>query len=107
MTATGADWTATQRAKQLHRERERLIARLPGVHAAARGITHDERALVVDEAIEYVALRYAKPIHSPQELERVFWTACGHRVLDAARGRGRLVRNGYQRADESVLESLA
>src|SRR4051794_4973346 len=105
MSATGTDWTPRRRAEALHDQRDQLIARLPRLHQAARGLTPDERALAVDDAIEFVALGYAKPIHTSEELERAFWTVAGHRAHEVSRKR--TIRNGYQRANDSALDGLA
>ncbi|RKQ92961.1 hypothetical protein C8N24_2818 [Solirubrobacter pauli] len=70
-------------------------------------MTPDLRELVVDDAIEFAALRYEPPVRSQIELERVFWDAAHKRVDRAREGRYDTIRAGFHRADLAALDSLS
>src|SRR5690349_9322005 len=56
------EWSAERVAGELVPRREELVEQLPRELARARGLTRDQRELVVDEAIDYLVTEYAKPI---------------------------------------------
>ena len=99
-------WDEQRRADALMGLRDRLVARLPRLIRQAGRLTEDVRELVVDESIQFAALDYAHPIHSAEELERVFWDAALKRVRRAHEGRYDTVRGGYGRTDLAVLDTL-
>lgn len=97
-------WTADRRAEALLPRRDELVDRLPGVITRAHALTIDERELVVDDALEHVVLGYSSPIASVEEIERVFWTACKHRVARLLhQRRGATVRGRFQRVSDEPL----
>jgi hypothetical protein len=101
------DWNAERVAAQLVPRREELVEELPRELAAARGLSRDQRELVVDEAIDYMVTEYGKPIKDRQHLERAFWTAASLRVKRVHEGRGSTVRAGWQRVDFENVEIAA
>ena len=64
------------------------------------------RELIVDDAIEFAALRHDAPLSAPRDLERVVWDAIVKRVRRAHEGRYDTVRAGHQRAAPAELEAL-
>jgi hypothetical protein len=103
-------YTPEQIANALVPRRDRLVDQVPVELAAARGLTRDQWELAVDEAIEYVATRYAKPIESPESVERVFWKATSLRIKQLRDGRQGTVRGGWRQvtledADLPTLEA--
>ena len=78
--------------------------RLPLEIAAARGLTDDQRELVVDDAIDYMVTEYAKPILAQFELDRAFWAAASFRVKRAHERRGATVRGTSARVGMEVLD---
>src|SRR4051812_45493941 len=91
------DWTAERVASQLVTRRDQLVEQLPRELAAARGLSRDQRELVVDEAIDYMVTEYAKPIADREGLERAFWATAAFRVKRVHEGRGATVRGRWQR----------
>lgn len=89
-------YTPEQIADALVPRRDRLVDQVPIELAAARGLTRDQWELAVDEAIEYVATEYAKPIESPESVERLFWKATSIRVKQIRDGRHGTVRGGWR-----------
>jgi hypothetical protein len=100
-------WDAVRRAEHLARRRDELVRRLPARIRIARKLAPDIRELVVDDAIEFTALRHDTPVPSAQDLERVFWDAALKRAQQAADGRHDTVRAGYTRADPDELDELS
>lgn len=98
------DWTRDEVAQALVSERDLLIARLPQELSVARGMTRDQRELVVDESIDFLVTEYVHPIHDREHLDRAFWTAAGIRVRRMHEGRGATVRGGWKRVDFDSLE---
>ena len=92
-------WDAERIAEALVPRRDRLVDQLPRELAAARGLTRDQRELVIDEAIDYLVTEYAKPITDRELLERAFWATASFRVKRAHEGRGATVRAGWHRVD--------
>src|SRR4051794_35047847 len=92
-------WTPERVAQTLVPLRDGLVDRLPREIAAARGLTRDQRELVIDEAIDYVVTEYGKPIPDRFALDRAFWAAASYRVRRVHEGRGATVRAGWQRVD--------
>jgi hypothetical protein len=97
-------WTPERVADALVPMRDHLVERLPREIAAARGLTRDQRELIVDEAIDYMVTQYTKPIMDRLTLDRAFWSAASFRVRRAHEGRGATVRAGWQRVDLGNLE---
>ena len=62
--------------------------------------------LIVDEAIEFVAVRHDGELTDGEELRALFWSACEVRVRRAREGRYDLVRAGWRRAEQAALERL-
>src|SRR4051794_11797879 len=100
-------WDAQRRAEHLARRRDTFVRRLPARIRIARRLTPDLRELVVDDAIEFTALRHGTPVPSAEDLENVFWDAALKRAQQAADGRHDTVRAGYTRADPDSLDELA
>lgn len=100
-------WPPEKRAEALLPQRADLLRRLPLVATAARGLSDDERELVVDEALTYVVMEYSQEIGSAEEAEEVFWTAARLRVARTIEGRGALVRGRFRRASEEELDRVA
>jgi hypothetical protein len=82
------------RASALATRRDELLARLPRRLGAARALALADRELVVDDAIAYTVMEHHEPLRSPDEVERVFWTACEIRVKRTLDGRHSMIRNG-------------
>jgi hypothetical protein len=98
------DWTAERVASLLVSRRDQLVDQLPRELAAARGLSRDQRELVVDEAIDYLVTEYSKPIVDREHLERAFWATAALRVKRVHEGRGATVRAGWQRVDLEGVE---
>jgi hypothetical protein len=95
-----------RRAAWLIERRERLIEQLPRRIRRAAAFPRDVHELIVDEAIEFVALRHEPALDDPDELRALFWSACETRVRRAREGRYDTVRAGFKRADVTALERL-
>ena len=106
LTSTDA-WDAERIAMALVPRRDRLVDQLPRELAAARGLSRDQRELVVDEAIDYMVTEYAKPITDRDVLERAFWATASFRVKRVHEGRGATVRAGWHRVDVDDVEIAA
>jgi hypothetical protein len=91
------------RASALATRRDELLTRLPCKLGAAARLAHADRELVVDDAIAYTVMEHPEPLWTPDEVERVFWTACEIRVKRTLDGRHNTVRNGWQRVGEAAL----
>src|SRR5262245_27611680 len=103
MTAT---LDRSERAARLVEERDALITQLPSRCPGARGLAADVQQLIVDESIEWAALRHDGRVTSEGELTALFWSACARRVKRAREGRYDTVRAGYQRVDAAALDRL-
>lgn len=97
-------WGPEVVAQLLVSRRDQLVERLPMELASARGLTHDQRELVVDEAIDYMVTEYPKPIVDRDGLEMAFWATASFRVKRAHEGRGATVRAGWKRLDVADLQ---
>jgi hypothetical protein len=99
-------WDAERRARELVTRRDELVRRLPREIRAAGRLTEDVRELIVDDSIEFAALRYEYPVTSTHELERAFWDACAKRTRRGLERRYDTVRGQFTRADEHAIETL-
>jgi hypothetical protein len=97
---------APQRAAWLIERRERLIEQLPRRIRRAQAFPRDVHELIVDEAIEFAAVRHDGELADGEELRALFWSACEVRVRRAREGRYDLVRAGWRRAEQAALERL-
>jgi hypothetical protein len=93
------EWTPHRVAETLVPLRDHLVERLPAEIAAARGLTRDQRELIIDEAIDFMVTEYARPIPDRFSLDRAFWAAASFRVRRTHEGRGATVRAGWRRVD--------
>ena len=100
-------WDAERIATALVPRRDRLVEQLPRELAAARGLTRDQREMVIDEAIDYMVTEYAKPVTDAEVLERAFWATASFRVKRVHEGRGATVRAGWHRVDVDDVEIAA
>jgi hypothetical protein len=105
--ARTAPWSTDRIAEWLVSRRDRLVEQLPRELSAARGLTRDQRELVVDEAIDYLVTEYAKPIAEVEALRRAFWAAASYRVKRVHEGRSATVRAGWQRVDVDDVDVQA
>ena len=76
-----------QRAAWLIERREQLIEQLPRRIRRAGAFRSDVHELIVDEAIEFVAVRHDGELADGDELRALFWSACEVRVRRAREGR--------------------
>jgi hypothetical protein len=97
-------WDAERVARALVPRRDRLVDRLPRELAAARGLSRDQRELVIDEAIDYLVTEYAKPIADEETLERAFWATAAYRVKRVHERRGETIRAGWRRVDIEEID---
>jgi hypothetical protein len=98
------EWTPERVANALVPLRDRLVDRLQGEIAAARGLTRDQCEFVIDEAIDFMVTEYDKPIPDRFSLDRVFWKAASLRVRRVHEQRGATIRAGWQRVELGALE---
>ncbi len=99
-------WDAERRARELVTRRDELVRRLPREIRAAGRLTEDVRELIVDDSIEFAALRYEYPVTCTHELERAFWDACAKRTRRGLERRYDTVRGQFTRADEHAIDTL-
>src|SRR3954451_24122813 len=100
-------YTCDDIAVRLCCRRDRLVDQVPIELAAARGLTHDEWELAVDEAIDYLVTEYDVPIWADDELDRAFWKATGIRIKRIRAGRHATVRGNWTRVDMATADLAA
>jgi hypothetical protein len=99
-----ARYTGDDIALRLGYRRDRLVDQVPIELAAARGLTYDDWALAVDQAIDYLVTEYDVPIWADDELERAFWKAAGIRIKRLRGGRFATVRGNWTRVDMATAD---